>query len=116
MVWMPPNWQRARARRLRVGAVRMRNLPDELEPLGDWELFRAFPDESAALALLGQLRSSDCPGKVSPRRLESGLETEYRVYVPRSLLHRARWIVAQLPVSDEELESLALRAAQRTSD
>jgi len=90
----------------------MRNVPDELEPLGDWELFRAFPDENAALALAGQLRTSDCPSKVSPRKLASGLETDYCVYVPRSLVHRARWILAQLPVSDEELESLAIRAAQ----
>lgn len=36
-------------------------------------------------------------------------ETEYCIYVPRSLVHRARWIVAQLPISDEELESLAMR-------
>lgn len=90
----------------------MRNVPDELEPLGDWEFFRAFPDENAALALAGQLRTSECPSKVSPRKLASGLETERCVYVPRSLLHRARWIMAQLSVSDEELESLALRAAQ----
>jgi hypothetical protein len=90
----------------------MKNVPDELEPLGDWEVFRSFPDENAALTLAGQLRTSECPSKVSPRKLASGLETEYCVYVPRSLLHRARWIVAQLPVSDEELESLAIRAAQ----
>ena len=87
----------------------MSNVPDDLEPLGDWELFQSFPDEGAALTLAGQLRSSDCPAKVSPRKLSSGLETEYQVYVPQSLAHRARWILAQLPVSDEELESLALR-------
>jgi hypothetical protein len=88
----------------------MKNVPDELEPLGDWELFCSFPEEDAALVLAGQLRASECPAKVSPRKLASGLETEYRVYVPRSLAHRARWIVGQLPVSDEDLESLALRA------
>jgi hypothetical protein len=88
----------------------MKNIPDELEPLGDWELFRSFPEESAALSLAGQLRASECPAKISPRKLASGVETEYRVYVPSSLAHRARWIVGQLPVSDEELESLALRA------
>ena len=92
----------------------MSNVPDDLEPLGDWELFRSFPDEGAALTLSGQLRSSDCPTKISPRKLASGLETEYQVYVPRSLAHRARWILAQLPVSDEELESLALRHKGRS--
>lgn len=29
------------------------------------------------------------------------------MFVPKSLVHRARWIAAQLPVSDEELEYLA---------
>jgi hypothetical protein len=87
----------------------MKNVPDELEPLGDWELFRSFPDENAALALSGQLLAGECPTKISPRKLASGLETEYCIYVPRSLVHRARWIVAQLPISDEDLESLAMR-------
>ena len=87
----------------------MKNIPDDLEPLGDWELFKAFPDESAALALAGQLRTSECPSKVSPRKLANCVETEYCVYVPRSLAHRARWIIGQLPISDEELESLAIR-------
>ena len=56
----------------------MKNVPDEIEPLGDWELFRAFPEESAALTLAGQLGTSECPSKVSPRRLAGGLETEYK--------------------------------------
>ena len=78
----------------------MKNLPDD----------RALPEEHAAASLAGQLRASQCPSKVSARQLASCVETEYCVYVPRSLVHRARWIVAQLPPSDEELESLALRA------
>ena len=94
----------------------MRNIPDELEPLGDWEFFNSFPDENAALALAGKLRTSDCPVKVSPRKLASGLEAEYCVYVPRSLIHRARWILAQLPLTDEELESLAMRSTNKPPD
>jgi hypothetical protein len=94
----------------------MRNVPDELEPLGEWEFFAAYPDENAALTLAGKLRSSDCPAKVSPRNLASGLETEYCVYVPRSLVHRARWIQAQLPISDDELESLAMRSTNKAPE
>lgn len=86
----------------------MRNVPDDLEPLGEWELFQSFPDETAAGALSGKLRSNDCPAKINARRLSTALETEYCVFVPRSLIHRARWIVAQLPISDQELESLAV--------
>ena len=63
----------------------MKNIPDDLEPLGDWELFRAFPDENAAASLAGQLRASQCPSKVSARQLASCVETEFSVYVPRSL-------------------------------
>ena len=91
----------------------MKNIPDRLEDLGEWEFFRSFPDENAAVSVAGQLRTSDCPSKVSPRKLASGVETEYCVYVPRSLIHRARWIVAQLPISDAELESLALRSNKK---
>jgi hypothetical protein len=29
----------------------MKNIPDDLESLGDWQLFRSFPDENAALSL-----------------------------------------------------------------
>jgi hypothetical protein len=41
------------------------------------------------------------------RTLENALESNFGVFVLRSLAHRARWIVAQLPPSDEELEYLA---------
>ena len=93
----------------------MKNIPDHLEPLGEWEFFQSYPEENAAIAVAGQLRTNDCPTKVSPRKLANGLETEYCVYVPRSLAHRARWIIAQLPVSDEELESLAMRSNKKAS-
>jgi hypothetical protein len=47
------------------------------------------------------------PSYVEPRALASGLETQFVVYVLKKLAHRARWIVAQLPPSDAELEFLA---------
>ena len=94
----------------------MRYVPDELEPLGEWEFVAAFQDENAALTLAGKLRSSDCPTKVSPRKLASALESEFCIFVPRSLLHRARWIQAQLPISDEELESLAMRSRNKAPE
>jgi len=75
--------------------------------MSEWVAFRSFPKESAAIALCGQLQAGDCPATVSPRALATGVEAEYCVFVPRSLEHRARWIVSQLPISDEELEFLA---------
>jgi len=85
----------------------MSNAPRDVEPISEWVAFRSFPDKTAAAALCGQLRAGDCPAEVEPRALGAGVETEYCVFVPRSLEHRARWIVAQLPISDEELEFLA---------
>ena len=35
------------------------------------------------------------------------METQFVVYVLKDLAHRARWIVAQLPPTDAELEFLA---------
>jgi len=72
-----------------------------------WEVFRAFPEQSAAFALCGQLEAGGCPARFEPRALENALETQYCVFVPKALAHRARWIVAQLPVSEAELEFLA---------
>ena len=37
----------------------------------------------------------------------SGMETQFVVYVLSKLAHRARWIVAQMPPTDAELEFLA---------
>ena len=89
--------------------MRHQNIPDDLEDWGEWECFRVFPEEHAAGALAGQLHAGDCPAKISARALASGVETEYCIFVPRSLMHRARWIAAQLPISDAELEFQALR-------
>jgi len=47
------------------------------------------------------------PAKVVPRSLENGLESKYCVFVASNLAHRARWVVSQLPPTDEELEYLA---------
>jgi hypothetical protein len=78
-----------------------------MDPLADWEIFRSFPDQSAAAALCGQLGAGGCPATFEPRALANALGTEYCVFVPKSLAHRARWVVAQLPVSDAELDFLA---------
>ena len=45
--------------------------------------------------------------KIEARALENAIETHYSVFVAKHLAHRARWVVAQLPPTDEELEFLA---------
>lgn len=74
---------------------------------GDWELFRSFADPGSAKVTCEWLLREEVPAKVQARSLENALEAQYCVFVHRSLAHRARWVVAQLPPTDEELEYLA---------
>ena len=74
---------------------------------GNWELFRAFHDRSPAEALRSWLDFEGVPCMLESRALESAMEGSFCVFVDKSLAHRARWIVAQLPPSDEELDFLA---------
>ncbi len=72
-----------------------------------WELFRTFPDLGPAEAMRVWLQHEQVPTKVEACSLESAIEKQYCVFVEKRLAHRARWVVAQLPPSDEELEFLA---------
>ena len=73
----------------------------------EWLLFRSFDDHGSADVMCQWLLREQVPAKVVPRTLENALESQFGVFVLRSLAHRARWVVAQLPPSDEELEYLA---------
>ena len=72
-----------------------------------WEEFRVFSSRGPAEALAAQLGLGQVPNKIEARALEGGIEMEFCVLVGARLAHRARWIVAQLPPSDEELNYLA---------
>ena len=73
----------------------------------EWELFQSFGDLGSAEVLCAWLLGEEVPAMVEPRYVEDALEREYRVLVHRKMIHRARWVVAQLPPSDAELEFLA---------
>jgi len=73
----------------------------------EWELFQEFADLGPAEAMGSWLEFEEVPCKVEARALESGREGRFCLFVAKSLAHRARWIVAQLPPTDEELEFLA---------
>jgi len=73
----------------------------------EWELFRNFEDLGSAEVMCSWLLREEVPAKVVPRTLENGLESQFGVFVSRRLAHRARWVVAQLPPTDAELEFLA---------
>jgi hypothetical protein len=73
----------------------------------DWVLFETFPNIGPAEAMRSWLEFEGVPCKVESRALENALEADYCVYVAKVLAHRARWVVAQLPPTDAELEFLA---------
>ena len=73
----------------------------------DWELFRTFSDLGSAEAMRSWLEFEGVPSKVESRALENAIEGQYCVFVAKYLAHRARWVVAQLPPTDAELEFLA---------
>ena len=83
---------------------------------GPYEEFRVFPDRGPAESLCSWLEFEGVPSYVEPRALSSGMETQFVVYVLTKLAHRARWIVAQLPPSDAELDFLATGKLPGQSD
>jgi hypothetical protein len=74
---------------------------------GPYEEFRTFPDRGPADSMCSWLEFEGVPSYVEPRGLSSGMETQFVVFVLQKLAHRARWIVAQMPPTDAELEFLA---------
>ena len=74
---------------------------------GDWVFFKSFPELGPAEAMRIWLQREEVPTKVEARALENAIETQFCVFVAKGLAHRARWIVAQLPPTDEELDFLA---------
>lgn len=72
-----------------------------------WEAFRSFAELGAAQAPCAQLELERVPARIEARAPESGVEAQYLVLVGATLAHRARWVVAQLPPSEEELNFLA---------
>jgi len=72
-----------------------------------WELFRKFDDLGSAEVMCAWLLREEVPAKIIARTLANGLESEYAIFVASHLAHRARWVVSQLPPTDEELEYLA---------
>jgi len=69
----------------------------------EYEEFRIFADLGSAEALRSWLEFEGVPSRVEAR----ASETMFVVCVLKKLAHRARWIVAQQPPTDAELDFLA---------
>jgi hypothetical protein len=75
----------------------------------DWEYFRGYSDQGSARVVANQLELEGVPTQLQERNPLSGAAPEYWIVVPCDLAHRARWIVAQLPMDDAELTYLATK-------
>ena len=71
----------------------------------DWVLFESRGDSASAEMLRSQLGIDGVATRIEIHGVP-GLST-FNVLVPRTLLHRARWITQQPSPSDTELEFLA---------
>jgi hypothetical protein len=73
----------------------------------EWELFRTFPERGPAEAMRAWLDCEEIPCVIEARALENAIEGKFFLFVAKKLAHRARWVVAQLPPTDAELDFLA---------
>jgi hypothetical protein len=73
----------------------------------EWKPFEVFSDRGSAEALVAVLGSEGVPARVESSELVAGIEARYRVLVPSSLVHRARWVLADSDLTESELDYLA---------
>lgn len=76
------------------------------EFLREWERFARYPNYLAAMIVAGLLENEGVPTVVESIGPFPGTNSS-AVWVPRELVHRARWILAWPPPSDAELTYLA---------
>jgi hypothetical protein len=72
-----------------------------------WCTFGVFDCQLSAQVLRRLLEAEDVDCAIEPSRLELGIPARFRLSVPRSKLHRARWIIDQSDFTDRELDFLA---------
>jgi hypothetical protein len=81
----------------------------------DWEEFAVYPDAASAEVFGGLLRSEAVPVKIVVDEPVPGLMRGVRLLVQKSLMHRARWVLAQTQPTDEELAALAEATTDESS-
>ncbi|HVT35028.1 MAG TPA: hypothetical protein VHE37_05570 [Nevskiaceae bacterium] len=72
-----------------------------------WQQAQFCSDHLSAEVIAAWLRDAGIPVRIVDAGALPGLEFGSRVLVPVELLHRASWMLKQLPVSDSELDALA---------
>lgn len=72
-----------------------------------WQSLRGFAERGPAEALCAQLESEGVPTQIQANALENAIEARFFVLVPSSLIHRARWVTPEFPVTEAELNFMA---------
>ncbi len=72
-----------------------------------WQVFATFPDVASAEVTAGLLRGEDVPVEMTVDEPIPGLINSVRLSVPADLMHRAKWLTSQAPLTEAELTFLA---------
>lgn len=75
----------------------------------EWEFFRGYPTKAEAIVVSKHLEIEGVPNDIQEHGVLTAGLAEYWIVVQCSLAHRARWLVAQLPPNDSELNYLATK-------
>jgi hypothetical protein len=81
-----------------------------------WERFLNFPGPLEGYIVAGRLNGEGVPTIVEVDALALTFARSSLVWVPRHLIHRARWILAWSPASEAELTFLATGELGATED
>jgi hypothetical protein len=76
-------------------------------PHFQWETFQRLSDPFEAYIVAGRLDAEGVPTNVVVTPPGVDFSHVCEIWVPRELMHRARWVLAWSPVSDAELTFLA---------
>jgi hypothetical protein len=73
-----------------------------------WQTIAVVESEAAARILLGLLQSEGVTAQIKPDTPMPGLDISFRIQVPPEAEERARSILLNARVSDDELTTLAI--------
>jgi len=84
-------------------------------PIREWRRFACYPNYLAAHIVAGLLENEGVPTVVESFGAFPGTDSS-AVWVPKELLHRARWILALSPPTEAELLFLATGELQSAEE
>ena len=80
----------------------------------EWEPFLGFASRASADVVAIILESEEVPILIEASHLVAGIESDFVIFVPAHLAHRARWVLAQSDFTESELNYLATGELRRS--